>query len=94
MDRVVQLGCVVCRNEGLGDTPAMIHHVLRNGKRVSHRHVLPLCFQHHHSGVNDALAVSVHPWTREFEVRYGTQAQLLQQTYMLLGTPHPNNALD
>lgn len=79
MERVASLGCVVCRNEGLGDTPALVHHVLTNGRRSSHRRVLPLCFNHHQSGHNDALSVSVHPWTREFERRYGTQVALLEQ---------------
>ena len=27
MDKVSQLGCIVCRNMGLGITPAEIHHI-------------------------------------------------------------------
>ena len=79
MERVASLGCVVCRNEGLGDTPAAVHHLLKSGKRIGHRHTIPLCYHHHQSGHNDALAVSVHPWEQEFERRYGTQAALLEQ---------------
>lgn len=79
--RVQQLGCVVCRNLGLGPTPAEIHHILKNGRRIGHFHTLPLCVVHHRGGVNNNEAVSRHPWRKEFEARYGTEQQLLQQTW-------------
>lgn len=89
MERVQSLHCIVCRNEGLGDSPAAVHHLLKSGKRISHRHTIPLCYQHHQSEHNDALSVSVHPWEAEFEERYGTQLELLEQTCRELGVPVP-----
>jgi hypothetical protein len=47
--RVVALGCAVCRREGLGDTPALIHHQ-RAGigrMRAPHSEIIPLCEYHH-----------------------------------------------
>jgi hypothetical protein len=81
MARVAALGCIVCRNLGLGATPAEVHHILKSGKRVNHQTVLPLCTLHHRGGVNNAEHVSRHPWRKEFESRYGTERELLAQTH-------------
>lgn len=78
MERVQALGCIVCRNSGLGVSPAEIHHVLKNGRRMGHMFVLPLCWMHHRSGEN-SVWVSRHPHKREFERRYGTEKELLAQ---------------
>lgn len=80
MARVAQLGCVVCRNLGLGPTPAEVHHLLKNGRRISHKKTIPLCRPHHQGGLNNEAIVSRHPWRKEFERRYGTEEQLLAQT--------------
>ena len=80
MAAVQSLGCIVCRNLGLGPTPAEIHHPLKNGRRMGHKYVLPICFLHHRKGVNTDQHVSRHPWKREFERRYGTERELLGQT--------------
>jgi len=45
MDKVAQLGCIVCTNLGYYDSPAEIHHI-GNGtmsKRASNLEVIPLC---------------------------------------------------
>ncbi|CBJ82029.1 hypothetical protein XBJ1_2905 [Xenorhabdus bovienii SS-2004] len=43
---VASLGCIACRNQGMGMSPADIHHV-RTGQgmaqRAAHLSVLPLC---------------------------------------------------
>ena len=69
--------CIVCRQLGLGDTPAEPHHILENGRRKGHQFTLPLCFPHHRSGLRTAEVVSRHPHKAEFERRYGTEATLL-----------------
>ena len=50
MDRVAELGCVVCRLLGHGATPAQLHHV-REGQGMAQRAqnwlVVPLCPDHH-----------------------------------------------
>jgi hypothetical protein len=80
MARVAALGCVVCRNLGLGPTPAEVHHPLKNGKRIGYKVTIPLCTLHHRSGVKNEIHVSRHPWRKAFESRYGTEQQLLEQT--------------
>ena len=80
MQNVASLGCIACRRTGKGATPAEVHHILRNGKRIDDFSVLPLCTRHHREGVNDEHYVSRHPWKREFEKRYGTEQELLELT--------------
>lgn len=50
MNRVAELGCVVCRMLGYGSTPAQLHHV-REGQGMAQRAqnwlVIPLCPEHH-----------------------------------------------
>jgi hypothetical protein len=84
MQAVQALGCIVCRLEGLGYVEAEIHHVLKNGRRMGHMFVLPLCALHHRIGYNHVEIVSRHPWKREFEARYGTEEQLLARVDEML----------
>ena len=79
MSRIADFGCIVCFNEKRGYVPASVHHILRNGKRIDHFHTIPLCPTHHQTGVNTPLFVSRHPWKREFENRYGSESELLEQ---------------
>lgn len=83
--RVASLGCVLCRKLGLGETPAIVHHI-RTGQgwmRASHQHTIPLCPRHHqHSGIG------LHDMGRdEFEAMYGiSELGLLELTNQLLET--------
>jgi hypothetical protein len=79
MDRVSQLGCIVCRNMGMGYVPCEIHHVIGKTKPNAHLSVLPLCFEHHRRGENNPIYVSRHPYKAEFEKRYGKEKDLLEQ---------------
>lgn len=85
-DRVRALGCIVCHSEGV-DSPAEIHHLLSGSRRIGEDSVLGLCQIHHRGQINTAKAVSRHPWRREFEARYGTEAELLEKTMELCGAP-------
>lgn len=71
MNWIVDHGCVVCRS------PALVHHLLSGGRRVGHLDTIPLCYLHHQSGRNDKQVVSRHPWRKQFEQRYGTEQELL-----------------
>lgn len=60
MDRVSEMGCLVCRLMGLGATPAELHHIragVGKAQRAGDYCVIPLCPEHHrgktgvHSGV-------------------------------------------
>ena len=80
MARVAALSCVVCRNLGLGDTPATVHHLRDKtgvGRRASHYEVIPLCLLHHQTG---GYGGAFHAGPAEWERRYGTQRELLEQT--------------
>lgn len=86
LSRVAGLGCIVCKNNGFDDTPSEIHH-LRNGQggaqRASHYETIPLCTIHHrHSGHGE---IAFHASQYEFEERYGTERELLDQVKGLLG---------
>lgn len=79
MGRVAAIGCIVCRNLGLGDSPAAIHHIGNGtmGKRASNYEVIPLCPAHHQHGGH---GVAVHAGRKAFEAKYGTERELLEQT--------------
>ena len=80
MDDIVRLGCIICLIEGRGESLAEVHHLLSGGRRISHRHSIPLCFQHHRGGRNDADVVSRDQTQRRFEMRYRSEAWLLAET--------------
>ena len=85
MARIVALGCIICRIEGKGATPAEVHHMLSGGRRMGHLFTIPLCHAHHRSGRNDAEVVSRDQNQRRFEQRYGTEEFLLAKTRELIG---------
>ena len=78
MDKVSQIGCIVCRMRGLGYVPAEIHHVEGKTKKDCHFKVLPLCFEHHRKG-NQEHPISRHPWKKRFEDMYGSESSLLKE---------------
>lgn len=84
MSAICELGCICCRNELGIFSPAMPHHLEGKTKEGAHYKTIPLCFQHHQSGKNDAQCVSVHPYKAQFEKRYGSQEDLLQQVQELV----------
>lgn len=80
MGVVAGLCCIVCRNLGFGDSPAEVHHVrylAGGGQRSSNFDTIPLCPLHHRLG---GYGVAYHAGPEEFERRYGSEAQLLEQT--------------
>jgi hypothetical protein len=85
LDKVASLGCIVCLNEGLGQTPAAIHHI-RTGYGVSQRapdsETIPLCPTHHQDPANGELAYHATP--QQFQDRYGTELELLEQVKEIL----------
>ena len=83
MNKVRELGCIVCRNNGYLSSPAEIHHIEGKTKANSHFKVLPLCFEHHRKG-NRFRPISRHPYKKRFEDAYGTEEELLEQVNKLL----------
>lgn len=84
LNAVANLGCIVCRNERLGQSPAEIHHI-RSGQGMSQRasnyDVIPLCHIHHRTG---GYGVAFHAGKKVFESKYGTERELLSQVEGLI----------
>ena len=83
LDKVANLGCIVCRNLGHHGTPAAIHHIGNGtmGKRASNFDVIPLCGYHHQSG---PVGHAVHAGRKSFAENHGTEQELLEQVRGLL----------
>ena len=77
MQKVAELGCIVCRKLGHYDTPAELHHIKKGmmGKRASNYEVIPLCPYHHRNSKE-----SYHQNPLWFTETFGTQTELLQET--------------
>lgn len=76
LGRVAALGCVACRNAGLGPTPAQVHHVRDGqgmGQRAGNFLVIPLCVEHHQGDSG------IHNDRRGFIAIYGDELSLLNQ---------------
>jgi hypothetical protein len=77
-DKLAQIGCVLCKHLGYGETPAHIHHIRRMGMKRSNSDVIPLCFEHH------VGKTGVHGLGRKaFEATYGLTEDELLNTYCL-----------
>jgi NADH:ubiquinone oxidoreductase subunit F (NADH-binding) len=80
MSDIASLGCVVCRNEGYGESPAEVHHI-RSGKgkgqRASNLESIPLCPAHHRIG---GYGIAFHTGKAAFIKRFGDEEALLEQT--------------
>ncbi len=78
MDLTASLGCVACRNAGLGASPAELHHVRAGqgvGQRARHTQVLPLCPRHHRA----SYPTGFHAAPRSWQAEHGTELELLEQ---------------
>jgi hypothetical protein len=90
MAAVAALGCVICRNEKLGPTPASAHHINCStmGRKASDWEVIPLCPEHHQYADGTAKFkghIAVHRGLKSFEARYGSERWLLAQVQRELG---------
>jgi len=73
LNRVADLGCILCWHLGYEDTPTELHHIRRAGKRAN-APVIGLCPEHHRSNTG------IHGLGRKaFERKYQiTEEGLLQ----------------
>ena len=78
LDKVQQVGCIVCANRGFPNVPAEIHHTRGKTIKDAHLYVIPLCPAHHRYG-GHTEPISRHPYKKRFEDAYGTEAELLEQ---------------
>lgn len=79
LSRAAGLGCIVCKNLNLGETPAEIHHIRTGqgvGQRADNFKVIPLFPIHHCQGGH---GVAIHAGRQSWENKYGTETELLVQ---------------
>ena len=88
-DRVLRLGCIVCRRLYHSYVPAVMHH-MRAGMGMAMRnddyHGFGLCPRHHTDG---NIGFAIHKGQKTWENLYGTERELLEYTYELLGEEAP-----
>jgi len=77
--RVVESGCIVCRNLNGSKTPAEAHHMYGRSAKNGHWYLLPLCDMHHRNGSDKPPFIKFHPYKARFEAEYGTQEELFNQ---------------
>ena len=85
LNTLAELGCYCCRTEGV-QSPAMIHHI-RQGMGWGQRApdiggTIPLCYAHHQSGENGAIAFHRSP--KKWREKYGSEKEIAQGYYNLI----------
>ncbi len=78
MAAIARLPCSVNNNNC--SPGVQVHHITKCGRRLGHLFTIPLCFNHHHNQSPLAYGNSVHKGTKSFEVKYGTQFEMLEKT--------------
>lgn len=83
LDRLAQLGCIVCWREHNVCTPGEIHHINSHsmGKKTSGWLALCLCPDHHRNGGH---GVAIHAGKETWERMYGGELELLAATLEML----------
>lgn len=85
MDRITQIGCIVCWLQGYPKTPGAVHHLLRGGRRIGHLDTICLCDPGHHQNAPAGSGkISRHPNKARFEEAYGPEERLLEKSRELV----------
>ena len=85
-DAIRELGCLLCMSEGIGWSPAEIHHITDCGRTISQDHTIGLCSWHHrgvtHFKPEQATTIygpSLARGAKPFRAHFGTNEELLRQ---------------
>lgn len=79
------VGCVACRfGHNMVTHYVSVHHQRGRVHTLAHYFVLPLCAGHHQAGTGASWMTAVHPDKARFELRYGTQGNLLRLCVLFL----------
>lgn len=84
MRKLVEIGCIVCLTQSRGYVPPEIHHIVSGGRRIGHIYTIPLCTHHHKQCPANSGEVGRHQNKAEFEILYGSEAELLEQVNGIL----------
>lgn len=79
LNKIVELNCIVCINNGIEDTPAVVHHIVGTMSHNCHYFTIPLCY-HHHQG-----QFGFHQNPAQWQDKNGSQWLLLTQVYKMIG---------
>lgn len=83
-NKLVEIGCIVCRNLGYGYSAPHIHHIRHGagmGQKNPYWKAIPLCPNHHQHG---GYGVALHAGQKKFEQLYGTEEALLEKVNKIL----------
>jgi len=82
MTAVNKIGCIACLNMGIETPPeyTSTHHVEGKTKPGAHFKVLPLCPAHHIQYSREGIHFNKYEW----QIKHGTEAELLQQVEDIL----------
>ena len=83
-NQIAALGCIACRLDGRINRYVSIHHIDGRTKPDAHKKVLPLCAGHHQDGTGMPGLIAVHPWKKRFELKYGSQMDLLRMCMAMI----------
>ena len=85
-DKLREMGCCVCLNEHGVFTETAIHHIDGKTKPGCHQLTIPLCERHHQKADNTKPPrwFNFHGKRIEFEMTYGTEQYLLEETNRLI----------
>jgi Recombination enhancement, RecA-dependent nuclease len=87
------IGCLPCRKEGRFHVPPDTAHETQGGRRTGHEFTFPCCPYHHRGelpdGMDSEIAAALYGPSfayskRSFELRYGTELELAQETDALI----------
>ena len=85
MDSIAALGCIACKKDGRTNPAVSIHHIDGRTKPGAHFLILPLCGPHHQQDDTDPRGrISLHGRKATFQVRYGTERELLAECTALI----------
>ena len=101
-NRIADIGCICCLNQGWINSIDIseqsikyisLHHVDGRTKPLAHAKVLPLCAYHHDTPAPVGAPIELTPIHRgnktEWELINGTEDQLLEQVYEMIGEIRP-----
>lgn len=83
LNRVADLGCILCWHLGYEDTPTELHHIRRAGKRTN-APVIGLCPEHHR-GNTGIHGLGRKAFERKYQITEEGLLQIVSERLQLQG---------
>ena len=81
-----EIGCIICKKDSYF-SPPQIHHITGCRTQEDHKRTIGLCYYHHMADQQYPKStnyISRHPRKKMFEMRYGTEQELLEYQNRLI----------